>query len=427
MEEAPSPSRRRILSATSGRLDARSLADIGADDLARLTSGIAEWDRVLGGGLVPGSVALIGGDPGVGKSTLLMQVADAIARGSARAKDAPSVVYVSGEESLAQLGLRARRLTLGSPSVSFAAETNLAVIAEALSADPPSVCIIDSIQSVYDPAVEAGPGSVTQLRDCTLRLVELAKERGIAVLLVGHVTKEGLIAGPKLLEHLVDVVLYLEGERLQAHRLLRGVKNRFGPTSEVGVFEMRHAGMTEVPDPSAAFLAGRLDHSSGSAMTVTLEGTRPLLLEVQALVSRSTLASPRRVANGMDYNRVALLAAVLAKRANVPLHACDIHVNVVGGVRIEETAADLAATLAMLSSYRDRPLDGRTVALGEIGLGGELRGVTQMDRRIAEAARFGFTRAIVPRGAAERLTAVSGVEALSASTVREAARLAGVD
>jgi DNA repair protein RadA/Sms len=406
----------------------------------RLTSGIEEWDRVLGGGIVPGSVALIGGDPGVGKSTLLVQVADAIAQGSsAPGKDlagrpgrgapqnAPSVVYVSGEESLAQLALRARRLTLGRSSVSFAAETNLAVIADTLAAEHPSVCIVDSIQSVYDPAAEAGPGSVTQLRDCTLRLVGLAKERGIAVLLVGHVTKEGLIAGPKLLEHLVDVVLYLEGERLQAHRILRGVKNRFGPTSEVGVFEMRHAGMTEVADPSAAFLAGRLDDNSGSAMTVTLEGTRPLLLEVQALVSRSTLASPRRVANGMDYNRVALLAAVLAKRANVPLHTCDIHVNVVGGVRVEETAADLAATLAMISSYRDRPLDGRTVALGEVGLGGELRGVGQMDRRLAEAARFGFVRAIVPRGTGDRLASLPGVEVLGASTVREAARLAGVD
>jgi DNA repair protein RadA/Sms len=293
-------------------------------------------------------------------------------------------------------------------------------------ARPPALAVVDSIQSVYDPAVESAPGSVSQLRECTLLLHRVAKERGVAVLLIGHVTKEGTLAGPKMLEHMVDVVLYLEGERLQAYRLLRGVKNRFGATNEVGVFEMRDQGMAEVANPSAAFLTDRVSGGSGSAIVVTLEGTRPMLVEVQALVNRSALSVPRRVANGIDHSRVVLLSAVLTKRGGVSLQEHDIHVNVVGGLRIEETSADLGTALAMISSYRDTPIASETVAIGEIGLAGELRSVSQMGVRVREAAKLGFKRAVVPPSARGGEEWPPDLEVLEAATIREAARLVGV-
>jgi DNA repair protein RadA/Sms len=399
----------------------RQLADIDEHDLPRLKTPLSEWDRVLGGGIVPGSVVLVGGDPGVGKSTLLMQVADAVAQ-----QPQASVLYVSGEESLPQIGLRARRLGLSPRGMRLGAETDLDAVIAAVMEDPPALLVVDSIQSVYDPSVETAHGSVTQLRECTLRLHRVAKEREIAMLLIGHVTKEGVLAGPRVVEHLVDAVLYLEGEHLQAYRLLRSVKNRFGATSEVGVFEMRDGGLVEVPDPAALFISDRVHGASGSAVVVTAEGTRPMLAEVQALVTRTTLAMPRRMASGIDLNRALLIAAVLAKRAGASLHTFDIHINVVGGLRIEEPAADLAIALAILSSYRDVALDPSLVAIGEIGLAGELRTVSQTDLRLREAARLGYRRALVPSGTLARSEPVSGLDVAEATSIQEAARLAGV-
>jgi DNA repair protein RadA/Sms len=308
----------------------------------------------------------------------------------------------------------------------LSAETDLDAVVSTVEVDPPELLVVDSIQSVYDPGIETAHGSVTQLRECTLRLHRVAKARQIAMLLIGHVTKEGVLAGPRVVEHLVDAVLYLEGERLQSYRLLRSVKNRFGATNEVGVFEMRDGGLIEVSDPAALFISDRVHSASGSAVVVTAEGTRPMLAEVQALVTRTTLAMPRRMASGIDLNRVLLIAAVLAKRAGAALHSFDIHLNVVGGLRIEEPAADLAMALAMLSSYRDVALDPNMVAIGEIGLAGELRAVSQTDLRLREAARLGYRRAIVPAGALVRWGPIAGIDVAEAATLQEAAGLAGV-
>ncbi|MBM2809571.1 MAG: repair protein RadA [Chloroflexi bacterium] len=404
---------------TASAITMRMLGELKEQAVPRLRSSIGEWDRVLGDGIVPGSVVLVGGDPGVGKSTLVMQAADAIATDRL-------VLYVSGEESLAQVGLRARRLGLRPNGMHLAAETDLNVIISSAESERPAVLVVDSIQSVYDPALEAAPGSVTQLRECTFRLHEVAKRCDVAVVLIGHVTKEGVLAGPKLLEHMVDAVLYLEGERLQAYRLLRSVKNRYGATSEVGVFEMLQEGMREVSNPSAAFLADRVGGGAGSVIVVTVEGTRPMLAEIQALVTRTALSIPRRMTSGVDFNRVVLLAAVLSKRGGVPMHDFDIHVNVVGGLRIEEPAADLGTALAMLSSFRDAPVDPETVAIGEVGLAGELRGVGQMELRLREAAKLGFRRAIVPSRVNESIGFQAGIEIIRAATVREAAVRAGV-
>jgi DNA repair protein RadA/Sms len=354
-----------------------------------------------------------------------MQVAHAIPAGPGT-RPSPAVLYISGEESLPQIGIRARRLGLGLDGVGFSAETDVNAIVDAVAKSAPPLVIVDSIQSIYDPALGSAPGSVTQLRECTLRLHRVAKEHHSAMLLIGHVTKEGIIAGPKMVEHMVDVVLYLEGERLHAYRLLRGVKNRFGATNEVGVFEMSDRGMAEVVNPSAAFLADRVEGGSGSAIVVTMEGTRPMLAEVQALVTRSALSVPRRMASGVDYNRVLLLAAVMSKRGGIPFYEYDIHVNVVGGLRIEETAADLGTALAMLSSYRDVPLASDTVAIGEVGLAGELRGVGQMDLRLREAAKLGFRRAIVARRTQGTTVHVPDLEVVEAASLRQAAHSAGI-
>ncbi len=394
------------------------LSDLDTIEVIRLQIPLIEWDRVLGGGLVPGSVVLLGGDPGVGKSTLALQVAGALA------STGQTVIYVSGEESPRQISLRARRLHVSAQTMGVTAETDVEAVITGALLHMPQFMVVDSIQSIWDPALEAPAGSLIQLRECTLRLLQFAKAHQIAVLLIGHVTKEGAIAGPKVLEHMVDAVIYLEGERLQAYRLLRGVKNRFGATNEVGVFEMQERGLVEVLDPSAAFLGSRVDSGPGSAVVVTMEGTRPILVEVQALVSRTALAVPRRVANGIDYQRLILLTAVLAKRGGLPLHEWDVHVNVVSGLRIEETGADLGAALAILSSYEDMPMDSEMVAVGEIGLSGELRSVGQMDVRLREAAKLGFRRAIVPRKMSGDLPA--SIEARPAANVQEAARLAGL-
>ncbi len=397
----------------------RRLAEISPGGFERLGLPLGEFSRVLGGGIVPGSLVLVGGDPGVGKSTLLMQLSEAVAA------DGEKVLYVSGEESLGQIGLRARRLGHSADDLYYLCETDLALVLEAARRIGPAVLVIDSIQSVFDPELPSAPGSIGQLRECALKLMRLAKSEGISVFLIGHVTKEGVIAGPKVLEHMVDSVLYLEGERFQAYRLLRGVKNRFGSTNEVGVFEMRGEGLVEVSNPSRAFLAERVEGASGSAVAVTLEGTRPMLVEIQALVSRSALAVPRRTSNGIDTNRLLLVTAVLSKRLNVALYDHDVYVNVVGGLRIDEPAADLAMALAMLSSYKDAPIAPGLVAIGELGLSGEIRGVAQLERRLREAAQLGFTRAVVPQSPGTADPAVPGLEVVAVRTLREAALVVG--
>ena len=390
------------------------LAEIDVADFDRLSVGIEEFGRVLGGGIVRGSLVLIGGDPGVGKSTLLAQVCDEVAK-----RNGPAL-YVSGEESLAQIGLRARRLGLDAKDLLFASDTDLGTILETIENARPSMVVVDSIQSIYSADIESSPGSVSQLRECTLRLMQLAKSSGVSIFLIGHVTKEGSLAGPKMLEHMVDTVLYLEGERYHTYRLLRGTKNRFGPTHEVGVFEMRGEGMVEVANPSAAFLSERGEGATGSCVLVTMEGTRPLLVEVQALASRSSLAVPRRAANGIENNRLLLVSAVLGRRLGLPLHDQDLYVNVIGGLRIDEPAADLAVSLSIVSSFRDRQVDPRAVVAGEIGLSGELRSVGQLEIRLREAAKLGFERAVVPRSTALRSMKGLGLDLVPAATLREA-------
>ena len=394
------------------------LSEIDVADFDRLPVGIEEFGRVLGGGIVRGSLVLIGGDPGVGKSTLLAQVCDEVAK-----RNGPAL-YVSGEESLAQIGLRARRLGLGAKDLLFASETDLGTVVETIENAHPCMVVVDSIQSIYSADVESSPGSVSQLRECTLRLMQLAKGSGVRVFLIGHVTKEGALAGPKMLEHMVDTVLYLEGERYQTYRLLRGTKNRFGPTHEVGVFEMRGEGMVEVANPSAAFLSERGEGATGSSVLVTMEGTRPLLVEVQALASRSSLAVPRRAANGIENNRLLLVSAVLGRRLGLPLHDQDLYVNVIGGLRIDEPAADLAVALSIVSSFRDRQVDPRAVVAGEIGLSGELRSVGQLEIRLREAAKLGFERAVVPRSTALQSLKDLGLDIVPAGTLREAINVA---
>ncbi|HEU5317833.1 MAG TPA: DNA repair protein RadA [Chloroflexota bacterium] len=378
------------------------LVDVSLQDSLRVPSGMGELDRVLGGGIVPGSLVLIGGDPGIGKSTLLLQAAAHVASGGS------SVLYVSGEESARQVRLRAERLGSLSDSLFVLSETSLDSVLASVDRLNPSLMIVDSIQTAYVEDVASSPGNVAQLRECTLRLMNVAKARELPIFLVGHVTKEGNIAGPRVLEHIVDCVLYLEGERFYSYRLLRAAKNRFGSTNEVGVFEMEQGGMREVPNPSAAFLSERASSSSGSAVTVPLEGTRALLVEVQALVAGTAFGAPRRTAVGIDHNRLALLTAVLGKRLGLPLGSQDVYVNVVAGLKIPEPAVDLGVALAIGSSARDVPIDPGLVAVGEVGLAGELRVVSQIERRLGEAARLGFQRAIVPAGDYRRLVASEG-------------------
>ncbi len=396
------------------------LDEIEVEGFRRIPVPLDEFARVLGGGIVRGSLVLVGGDPGVGKSTLLTQVSDLVAR------TAGQVLYVSGEESLAQVGLRARRMGLRAPGLLFASETDLDGVLDTIRESGAQLAVIDSIQSVMAADVEALPGSVSQLRECTLRFMQLAKATGVSIFLVGHVTKEGAIAGPKVLEHMVDAVLYLEGERFNAYRLLRSTKNRFGPTHEVGVFEMRGEGLVEVPNPSSVFLSERGEPAPGSVVTVALEGTRSILVEVQALANKSPLAVPRRTANGFDTNRLHLITAVIARRLGLGLYDQDVYLNVVGGLRIDEPAADLAAALAIVSSLRDRPLPSDLVVMGEVGLSGELRSVGQLEKRLREAAKLGFLRALAPRAVGSSLPKELGIEVLSVSTLREAVRVLGL-
>jgi DNA repair protein RadA/Sms len=406
----------------------KKLSEIEGDSDERIPVPITEFARVLGGGVVPGSIVLIGGDPGIGKSTLMLQMTMQMA-GENR------VLYVSGEESERQIKMRAGRLLRGSngdvqplpDELYLVTETNLEVILEHVQSVNPRLLVIDSIQTVYRPDYESSAGSVSQVRESASRLREAAKTSGIAVFVIGHVTKKGAIAGPRVLEHIVDTVLYLEGDRFQAYRLLRSVKNRFGATSEVGVFEMQERGMIEIKNPSEAFLAERMVNAPGSAIAVTMEGTRPLLVEIQGLTSHTNFGNPRRTPNGIDFNRLLLIAAVLTRRLNLRLSEQDVFVNVVGGLRIDEPAADLAVATAIASSMRDQPVRAELVLIGETGLSGELRMVGQMDARLREAASLGFKQAVVPRRLQRKQPWPKGIEVIEARSLREALKLALVE
>ena len=386
--EAPARGGRRA-TVTSGRPTA--LKDVVMEHGERQLTGIGELDRVLGGGVVRGSLVLIGGDPGIGKSTLLLQAARALAQAG------PPVLYVSAEESAAQVKMRADRLGIAADGLLLWTENDLSVVQTQLDDIKPRALIIDSIQTVFLPELESAPGSVAQVRECAARLMMVAKGRGIATFLVGHVTKDGALAGPRVLEHLVDTVLYFEGEQHHAYRVLRAVKNRFGSTNEIGVFEMAERGLTEVSNPSGFFLTERPAHAPGSVIVASLEGTRPLLLELQALVARASFGTPRRTVLGCDYNRVCLLLAVLEKRAGLPIGNQDVFVNVAGGGRIVEPAADLGIVVAAASSYMERPVAGDVLVLGEVGLTGEVRAISGLETRLKAAAQLGFRSAIVPR------------------------------
>ena len=394
----------------------QELSEVEDEDKPRIKFGIEEFERVLGGGLVPGSLVLIGGDPGIGKSTLLLQVSATLAQGQKR------VLYVTGEESAAQIRLRARRLGLDGQLLFVLPETSLDSILDHVADNSYDTVIIDSIQTVYMDEMGGVPGSVGQIRECTMKLMQWAKPANIPVLISGHVTKDGAIAGPRVLEHIVDVVLYLEGEPFSSYRLLRGVKNRFGSTNEVGIFEMKSNGLIEVDNPSQTFLAERAQETVGSAVVPTLEGTRPLLVEVQALTSVSTYGPPRRIANGIDFNRLLLITAVLTKRAGLALGNQDILVNVAGGLKINEPAADLGVALAIASSLRNAAVDPGLVSVGELGLSGELRAVPHIEKRLSEAAKLGFKRCLLPR--TRQKIAASGIELIPAVSVKEALRTA---
>ena len=387
----------------SGPLKAQKatpLREVSSDGEARVSSGMEEFDRVLGGGIVPGSLILVGGDPGIGKSTILLQVCKFLAEHGSR------VLYISGEESLQQIRMRADRLGDFGADILMAAETDLSEIEALIDAEKPDTVVIDSIQTMYREDIQSAPGSVSQVRESTNVLMQIAKADRITIFLVGHVTKEGTVAGPRVLEHMVDTVLYFEGDRSVSYRVLRAVKNRFGATNEVGVFEMTDKGLTEVENPSEYMLEGRPVGASGSVVTCVMEGTRPLLLELQALVARTAFGLPRRTATGIDYNRIHLLIAVMEKRAQVSLGEYDVYLNVTGGMRVQEPALDLAAVLAIASAYYDLPLDPKAIAFGEVGLAGEIRGVSAAGLRVREAVKLGYEKVLLPqvsmRGIEER-------------------------
>lgn len=390
------------------------LEEIETGEQIRMDTGIGELNRVLGGGVVPGSLILVGGDPGIGKSTLLLQTCRNVAASGY------SVLYISGEESLQQIKLRAERIGSFSGDLRFLCETDLDTISEYLESEKPQIVVIDSIQTMYREQISSAPGSVTQVREATAVMLRLAKGLNISIFIVGHVTKEGTVAGPRVLEHMVDTVLYFEGERTVSYRILRAVKNRFGSTNEIGVFEMEAAGLAEVKNPSEMMLNGRPEEASGSVVTCSMEGTRPILLEIQALVCRTNFGMPRRTSAGIDYNRVNLLLAVLEKRMGMPFGECDAYVNVAGGMRITEPSLDLAIILALVSSYRDFTIDAQTLLFGEVGLTGEVRAVSMAERRVEEAAKLGFKVCILPEVNARKLKSSLDIQIIGVKNVSEA-------
>lgn len=393
------------------------VTEIDETDEARFHTGLSELDRVLGGGIVKGSLVLLGGDPGIGKSTLLLQICQYLGR------EVP-ILYVSGEESARQLKLRSNRLGVDSENLSVLACTDVERIGNTILREKPGLVIIDSIQTMCIGALSSSPGSITQVRESTNAFLRIAKGEDIPIFIVGHVNKDGAIAGPKVMEHIVDAVLYFEGDRNLTYRILRAVKNRYGSTNEIGMFEMRDTGLLPVENPSAMLLEGRPENVSGTCVACVVEGSRPILAEVQALVTKTGFGTPRRASNGFDYNRMNLLLAVLEKRAGYLFSALDVYINVVGGLRLDEPAADLSVALALVSSLQDKPIDDDLIAFGEVGLGGELRSVTDMPARVREAQRLGFTRALVPRHALAALQSEKGlhIEVIPASTIKEAIR-----
>jgi len=390
------------------------LSEVSIEDQDRISTGYQELDRVLGSGIVTGSLILVGGDPGIGKSTLLLQVCRNLAAAGHK------VLYISGEESLKQIKLRANRIGTITGDLRFLCETSLDHISEVIRKEQPEVVIIDSIQTMYREDVASAPGSVSQVRESTNILMQIAKGMGIAVFIVGHVTKEGVVAGPRVLEHMVDSVLYFEGERNASYRILRGVKNRFGSTNEIGVFEMQEAGLVEVENPSEYLLNGRPAGASGAVVACSLEGTRPILLEVQALVAQTNFGMPRRTAAGTDYNRVNLLMAVLENRCHYEMSRYDAYINIAGGVRMNEPALDLAIVLALVSSYKDRPVNPKTIIFGEVGLSGEVRAVSMAEQRVNEAMKLGFEACILPQVCLEKMKKTDKIALHGVSTVREA-------
>lgn len=390
------------------------LSSVVASNEERVSTNMKELDRVLGGGIVRGSLVLVGGDPGIGKSTLLLQVCRNL---SAQGQ---SVLYVSGEESLQQIKIRAERIGTFTDHLQLLCETNLDLIREVIERQKPQIVVIDSVQTMYNDSVGSAPGSVSQVREATSVLMQIAKGMDISIFIVGHVTKEGVVAGPRVLEHMVDTVLYFEGDRHESYRILRGVKNRFGSTNEIGVFEMRAEGLAEVENPSEYMLSGKPADASGSVVACSVEGTRPILLEIQALICHSYFNNPRRTATGTDFNRVNLLLAVLEKRLGMQLSDCDAYVNIAGGIRMNEPAIDLGIVLAIISSKLDLTIDEKTICFGEVGLSGEVRGVTMAEQRVAEAAKLGFRRCILPSVCMDAAKGIKGIELVGVSNVRGA-------
>ena len=393
------------------------LSQVDTDTEIRFSTGMGELDRVLGGGAVAGSLVLVGGAPGIGKSTLLLQICDCLCQGR-------TVLYVSGEESERQLKLRAVRLGVVTDQLYILSETRLSDILEAVEDCKPDILIVDSIQTLYNEDSDSSPGSVSQVKDCTMSLMHLSKSRGVTVFVVGHINKDGNIAGPKVLEHMVDCVLYFEGDPNSSYRLLRAAKNRFGSTNEIGVFEMMDFGLIEVPNPSQMLLAGRPEGAPGTCVACVMEGTRPVLAEVQALVTRTTFNVPRRAADGFDFNRAVLLMAVAEKRAGMKLNVFDAYINVIGGLRLDEPGADLPVVLAVASSYRDQPVADDLVAIGEVGMTGEIRTVSHMNQRLQEVSRLGFKKCIIPKGGAEKLEIPEGLTVYRVRNLREAIEVA---
>ncbi len=386
--------------------------EVELTDELRFQTGLSELDRVLGGGAVKGSLVLVGGAPGIGKSTLMLQICDNICRFS-------NVLYVSGEESERQIKLRANRLGIRSDGLFLLAESNLEDILESVNELKPDVLIVDSIQTLYHGELSASPGSVGQVKECTMALMQLAKGQGVTVFVVGHVNKEGFLAGPKVLEHMVDCVLYFEGEQHVTYRILRAAKNRFGATNEIGVFEMEEKGLAEVPNPSEMLLSGRLKDVPGTCVTCVMEGARPVLAEIQALLAPTSFGNPRRTSNGIDYNRTALLLAVIEKRGGLKVSSCDAYINVIGGLSLDEPAADLATVIALASSFRDKPIPHDLAAIGEVGLTGELRSVSALGQRLSEVRRLGFTKCLIPSRGTGTLTVPDGLQLIRASNIRE--------
>ena len=393
------------------------LHEVSLEDQKRLSTGMSELDRVLGGGIVPGSLILIGGDPGIGKSTILLQVCGFLSDNGAK------VLYISGEESLQQIRMRSVRLSGSGSHIRMASETDLSEIEKLIETEKPDILVIDSIQTMYREDISSAPGSVSQVRESTAVFMQIAKQQNIAVFLVGHVTKEGMVAGPRVLEHMVDTVLYFEGENSADYRLIRAVKNRFGATNEVGVFEMSEKGLREVLNPSEFMLSGRPENASGSVVTCVMEGTRPLLLELQALVSRTAFGLPRRTSAGIDYNRINLLIAVLEKRASLSLSEYDVYVNITGGMKVSQPSADLAVICALISGYYDIPFPEKTLCFGEVGLAGEIRAVSQTNARVKEALKLGYREVLLPQVSLKDVEEAYRKYCVPVKEVRDVARL----